>query len=245
MAEFTNAMQKMQFEALVEMINEHNALVGKINAVTGNKDALEENIRESDEFATIREQIATLQDQFDAAVKAKVEAALAEAKDGGDTESDAAKAKELKNTIGAGQSYYKKLYGDAAAEDFPKVDRIKGTRASGGGAGGRRVRGYNVIVTENGESDEYENFATAAKALGLATTDLQEQFFAKAGVEKLKDAPETVEFEVSWTEVDEDGNESEASAHIKAYRTGESGVPTKSEDASPTATVDEGDLATI
>lgn len=226
---FTSAMQKMQFEGLVEFIEKHNALVAQINAATGDRESLAESIRESDEFSDIREQIARLQDQLDAAVNEKVEQALANAS--GDTEALTEQVKELKSLIRDGSGYYAKLYGKEAAEALPKVDRVKGQRTGGGGGGGRRVRGYNVVVTIGEEVTEYDNFAGAAKALGLETAQLQEAFFAKAGVEKLKDAPDEVSFNMSWEDVDSEGNKIARTGNVRAYRTGPSGPPT-SEDAS-------------
>lgn len=231
---FSSAMQKMQFEGLVEFIHQHNKLVSRINASTGDRDSLAESIRESDEFESIRNKIAELEEQLTNAVNAKVDKALENANE--DTTAIQEEAKELKSTISSGTAYYKKLYKDDTVDALPKVERVKGTR-SGGGGGGRRVRGYNVIVTVGDEVTEYDNFAGAAKALGVETASLQEQFFAKAGVEKIKDAPEEVSFGVSWVDVAEDGTETPVSATVKAYRTGPSGPPT----ASDAATEDEAD----
>lgn len=225
---FASEMQKMQHDALVEMINKRNELVSKVNAVTGDRDALVENVENSDDetIANLREQIAELTEQFDAIVSERVEALLANSTE--DAEALTAEVKEIDGTVKAGLSYYKKLYGDDAAGDLPKVERLKGTRSTGGG-GGRRIRGYDVIVEVDGEETQFDNFASAAKHLGADTSDLQEQFFAKAGVEKLKDAPDEVTFSVSWTEVDEDENESTHTATVTAVRTGPSGVPAKAE----------------
>jgi hypothetical protein len=256
MTSFGSAMQKMQYEGLVEFITKHNALVAKINASTGDRESLAESIRESDEFSDLREQIAKLQDQLDVAVNEKVEAALANA----DTDTTALQdeVKELKSTITTGASYYKKLYGEEAANEIPKVDRIKGQR-SGGGSGGKRIRGYNWVVTVGDDVTEYENAASTAKALAVDTAQLQEHFFAKAGVEQLKDAPDEVVFGLSWVETDEDGTETQVNATIKAYRTGPSGPPTNpgtpsetaeaSDEAEPTeadlAAIDEDDLSNV
>lgn len=240
--QFSSAMQKMQFEGLVQFINQHNELVAKINAATGDRDSLFESIANSDEFADLTNQIAELQEKLEAAVNAKVDGALASATD--DISGLTDEVKELKSTISAGTTFYKKLYHDDSVESLPKVDRVKGVRA-GGGTGGRRVRGYNVIVTVGDEVTEYDNFAGAAKALGVETASLQEQFFAKAGVEKLKDAPDEVSFGMSWVDVDEDGTETPVSATVKAYRTGPSGPPTASDDSDAEdadVEVDEDDL---
>lgn len=231
---FSSAMQKMQFEGLAEFIKQHNDLVAKINAATGDRDSLFEQIANEDEFAELTAKIAELQEELETRVNERVEGALANAS--GDIAGLTDEVKELKSTISSGTTYYKKLYKDDSAEALPKVDRVKGTRV--GTSGGRRVRGYNVVVTVGSEVTEYDNFASAAKALGVETAALQEQFFAKAGVEKIKDAPDEVSFGMSWTDVDEDGNETPVSATVKAYRTGPSGPPTAEADDEDTSDED-------
>jgi hypothetical protein len=239
MVEFKSAMQKMQFDGLEEMIGEHNALVTQVNAATGDRDALYESIVNKPEFEDLRNQIAVLQERLDGHVNEQVEKALSA--DSGDTAEATEKAKELKSTIASGLSYYKKLYGEDAAEAFTKVERLKGVRVGGGGGGGRRVRGFNVVVTIGDDVEEFENFAGAAKALGIDTSELQDHFFAKGGAEKLKDLPDEVEFVLNWTDVDDEGNETPASAEIRAYRTGPSGPPAKESAEVPPAEADEDD----
>lgn len=229
---FNSPMQKMQYEGLVEFINEHNTLVGKVNAATGDKEALFDSIASQEEFADLNAKIAELQEQLEAAVNVKVEEALNS--DQGDVTEATEKAKELKSTIGSGLNYYKKLYGEAAAEAFPKIERLKGVR-TGGGSGGRRIRGFNVIVTDAAGVNEYDNFATAAKALGVDTKELQDYFFAKAGVEKIADAPDEVVFVLKWTDTAEDGTTTDAQAEVKAYRT----APSEDEAEAPTEVADE------
>lgn len=221
MTEFSTPLEKTYFDALEQSIQDLNKKVAEVNAATGNREDLAESIRNGDKYADVRNQIATLQEQLDAAVNADVEAALANATD--NTEALTAEIKELKSTVSAGLNYYKKMFPESTVE-FTKVDRVKGARVGGGGGGGKRVRGYNLVVTAaNGEVEEHENFASAAKALGFETSMLQEQFFAKAQVEKLKDAPDVVEWSIEWEETDEDGNKSTNSADFRAYRTGPSG----------------------
>jgi hypothetical protein len=230
---FANPMQKMQFDALAEMIKDHNALVTQVNAATGDKDALAEAIVQQDEFADLRNKIAELQEQLDAAVDVKVQEALSS--DQGDVTEATEKAKELKGTITSGINYYKKLYGDSAAEAFPKQERLKGASRAGSGAGGRRIRGFRVIITDANGPTEYENFANASKALGIDTKDLQEHFFAKAGAEKLADVPDEVTFTLEWEDVAEDGTKSKASATVKAYREVPTGTSEEPEADEPEA----------
>ena len=221
-------MQKVQIDMLNELIVARNELVTKANAVTGNRDALVESIVEDENYPEIRAlavQVAELQERLDALVSTKVEEVMAGST--GDAETLTEQVKVLDAKIKPGVTFLKKLYPDLDTDEvLHKQDRLKGASRAGAGAGGRRVRGYNVVVTVGDEVTEFENFATAAKHLGFDTKDLQEQFFSKAGVEKIKDAPDTVEFEVHWTDSDEDGNETKGSAAIRAYRTGPSGPPT-------------------
>lgn len=218
MSNAMQAMQAMQFDALVEFIKERNGLVEQINAATGDKDSLAESFKNADEFEELRNQIAELQDALDAQVAVKVEAALANSTD--NSEELLNKVKEIDGALNPGLTYFKKVYGEKAAEELPKRDRVKGTRTGGGGGGGgKRIRGYNWIVTIGDESTEYENAATAAKALDLETKQLQEAFFAKAGVEKIADAPNEVTLQLSWTDTAEDGTETEVTATVRAYRT--------------------------
>lgn len=248
---FDNEMQRMQYEAINGFIHESNKLVARINASKGDRDTLTENIRNTDEFADRRNKIAELQDELDALVKIKVDEALSNVSE--DTEGLDEQVKELKSKISAGLTFFKKLYPDFDLESLPKVERLKGAGGGGGGGGGKRIRGYNWIVTVNNESTEYENAASAAKALGLDTVVLQEQFFARAGVEQIKDAPDEVAFGLSWQDVAEDGTETTVNAVVKAYRTGPSGPPTASdsdddeetESVGVPVTPDEDDLETV
>lgn len=235
MATFTSPMQEMQFNALNEMIAEYNSIVGKVNAAVGDKDALAESIA-NEKFADEVEQIRALQEALDAKVDAEVEKALNTEQ--GDTTELQEQAKEQKSTISSGLSYYKKLYGDEAAEQFTKLERLKGARVGGGSTGGRRIRGFRVAVKDSEGTVEHENFASAAKALGLGTAELQEIFFAKAGTEKLTDVPDVVEFTLNWEDEDEDGNKTPNSAEVKAFRETPLNV---SDDAADDAEEDETD----
>ena len=123
---FSSPMQKMQFEGLAEFIKQHNELVAKVNAATGDRDSLFEQIASEDEFAELTAKIAELQEELEAKVNERVEGALANAT--GDIAGLQDEIKELKSTISSGTTYYTKLYKDESAEALPKVERVKGTR---------------------------------------------------------------------------------------------------------------------
>lgn len=244
---FSSPMEKMQFEGLVEFIDQYNDLVGKINAATGDKDALAAQIAK-DKFADEVAEIQRLQEALDAKVDAEVEKALTS--DQGDMSELTEKAKDLKGKIGAGINYFKKLYGDESAEHFPKQDRLKGTRVGGGsGTGTRRIRGFRVSVTDSdGNSVDHENFASAAKSLGLSTGDLQEYFFTKAGATDLTEIGNEVTFRLEWNNTDDEGNETPDHADVRAYREVPVDESDDSEDEPEVEDVDvpdEDDLQTI
>ena len=92
-------------------------------------------------------------------------------------------------------------------------------RLSNTGTSGKRIRGFNVKTTIDGDITEFETFSQAAKYLDEDTASLQNAFFSAAGTDTLKDAPNEVSFNVTFTEVDEDGTESKKEASIYAYRT--------------------------
>lgn len=247
--EFSSPMEKMQFEGLEEFIAQYNDLVGKINAATGDKDALAVQIAK-EKFADELAEIQRLQEALDAKVDVEVEKALTS--DQGDMSELTEKAKDLKGKIGAGITYFKKLYGDDSAEHFTKQDRLKGTRVGGGsGTGTRRIRGFRVTVTDSaGAAVDHENFASAAKALGLSTGDLQEYFFTKAGATDLSEIGNEVTFRLEWENEDGDGNKSPDHADVRAYREvpvdeSEDGVEPTDDEVSDADVPDEDELQTI
>jgi hypothetical protein len=213
---FSSPMEKMQFEGLEEFIAEYNQIVGQVNAAAGDKDALADQIAK-EQFADELAEIQRLQEALDAKIDVEVEKALTS--DKGDTTELTEKAKDLKGKIGAGINYFKKLYGDKSAERFTKQDRLKGQRVGGTGTGTRRIRGFRVTITDSeNKAMEYENFATAAKALGLTTAELQEYFFAKAGATDLTEIGNEVVFRLEWENEDGEGNKTPDHAIVKAYR---------------------------
>ena len=218
---FKDKMHRASYEQIAEFINQRNGLVSKANAVHGDKEALYDNLTEtSDDPAIVkaREQRDEALETLAKLVGPKVEEVLASA------ESTVAEVenevKELDTLLRAATSYFRKLYGDDATKQLPEQVRSRSLKVGGGRSGGKRIRGYNVITTFKGKTDEHENFTNAAKALGQDTSVLQAAFFeAIAPVDAAKDAPDTVEFDLEVSEVDGDGNETKVKSHIKAYRT--------------------------
>lgn len=216
--QFVDDLHRLQYEALEKSILERNDLVGRANAANGDRVSLEEQIRNNStdpQIASLREQISELIMELDAKVKPLVDEAINSAS--GDVNEIEEKIKATDKTLKAGLAYFKNVYGDDAAAYFTKQDRLKGTQLRSG-SGGRRIRGYDLTVTVDGEDRTFENFSTAAKHIGVDTVELQRAFMDKAGTEKAEDFPDQVKFVVNFTEVDDDKNETEKSAMVEANK---------------------------
>lgn len=241
---FKDEMHQMQFKMLSDFITKRNSLVGQANAAAGNKEDLIAQVRENDSDPAIvqaRETWAKAYEDLMALVSPKVEAIIANSQ--GSVEKIEAEIKEIDSALKPGLTYFKKIYGEESASHFPSQDRLKGTQVRSGG-GGRRIRGYNVQVTVDGETKEFQNFSTAAQYLDVDTLDLQNAFFAKAGTTVLKDIADVISLVVNFDEVDEDGNKTEKEALVKAYRTeptGNSASDKPSEPADVDSSEDETD----
>lgn len=101
--------------------------------------------------------------------------------------------------------YLTTVYGDDALEGTEKIaSRGKsGGSGDGRGAGGRRIRGFEVYIdgvlaaAKNSNGVLKSTFSIAAKMLETETVELQRAFFAAAGSEDTKSEsfPDVVEFE--------------------------------------------------
>lgn len=218
--EFQDDMQRIAYEQIAAFISRRDSLVSTVNAANGNAVDLKEQLtEESDdpEIVEAREARDNAINLLESLVAPKVKDMLENATEGlGDIE---AEIKDIDEKLKPGMTFYKKLYGEDAAKELPTPVRLRGVRIGNAGTGGRRVRGFNVTVTVDGDVEEFENFASAAKYLDVETAQLQEAFFNAAGNPKqVKDAPDKVSFQATFTEVDEDENETEKTASILAYR---------------------------
>lgn len=223
---FPDAMAKMSFEMLSQQINQRNSLVGHINAAKGDSDLLRKEIEENstdEDIVALRNARDEAQAVLDEAVMALHDAVTPKVKE---FQSDAEakvketeeKVKELDGIIKPGTTYLRKSYGDDLAKALPSLARLKGFSTKGAGATGRRVRGYDVAVDVDGEVRGFENLAGAAKYLDLETAALQEAFFKTAGVDELKKAPDTVQFDVKYVHTYEDETTEELTATVICER---------------------------
>jgi len=233
---FEDEIHELTHKKVESLIVERNTLVGKANAVKGDRVTLMNTLTENDDDPEI---VAARQARDEAVmllhslVTPKVEAYLADA--AGSVEGIEEQIKELDGKIKPGLTFYKKVYGEDAAKFLPKQERVQGLNVGRAGTGGRRIRGYAVDVTVDGETTGFDNFASAAKFLDLETAQLQNAFFEAAGNPKqVKDAPDRVEMTLNYTEVDEDENETDKSAFVVATRT-----ETEGSDEAPAADADD------
>ena len=225
---FPDEIAELSFKQLAKLIGDRNAQVARINAVKGDRLSLlkdlEENSQAPDAVAA-RAARDKAQAALDEAVMALHKAVQPEIEslttDAEKSVSDIEEAvKDYDSKIKPGMNYFKKMYGENLAKHLPGLDRLKGFSTRGAGSSGKRIRGYNVVVTEeNGEVTEFPNVASAAKYLEVETADIQGKFFEAAGnPENLKDAPDQVDFTVEYVETDEDGKSETLTAKIRAYR---------------------------
>lgn len=224
---FPDEMAEMAFRQLEKLINDRNAEVGKINAVKGDRQTLTEQLEEnstSPAAVDARKRRDAAQAALDEAimdlhkaVQPEVDSLLANAE--GSVKDIEEKVKEMDSTIKPGINYFKKLTSEELAKHLPPLQRLKGFSTKGAGSTGRRVRGYDVAVSIDGEVTGFENLASAAKFLDVETAVLQEKFFEAAGnPAKLADAPDRVDFTVAYVETYDDGSTEDKEAQVVAER---------------------------
>lgn len=220
---FKDKLQELQFEELEKMIVARNDQVGRANAASGDRVTITEQLRENDqspEIVEARNQLNAWRDKLDALVKPLVDALVEDSK--GSVDELEKGIKEADQALKPGLNFYKKMYGDDAAEFFTPLARLKGIQVRSGGSG-RRIRGYEIAVTTtdasgNDKTMGFENFSSAAKHIGVDTLDLQQAFFAKAGTEKAEDLPALVEFTIDYPVTAQDGTKSTAQAQVSAEK---------------------------
>lgn len=244
---FPDHMAQVTFETINELIANRNTLVGKINAVKGDRQTLSEQLTESStdpkavEARKRRDEAQALLDQaimdLHAAIQPEIESVLSDSD--GASASIEEEIKEADSKIKPALTFFKKMYDKddyKLSDHLLPLERLKGFSTRGAGSSGRRVRGYTVDVTVNGETTGFDNLAGAAKFLSVDTPKLQEAFFAAAGnPEKLKDAPDRVDFEVTYTEEYDDGTSEVVTAGIVATRSVDDDATDTEADAEATA----------
>lgn len=216
--DFTSPFHQMAYEQIEALITKRNDLVGRVNAVTGDRLTLTEQIRENStdpEIVEARERMSEAVMALEALVKPIVDKIIADAS--GSQEEIEAAIKEVDAELKPGLTYLKKMVGEEIVKFLPTQERVKGVRI--GSSGAKRIRGYDIEITVDGATKKFNNFSTAAAYLNLDTSDLQNAFFSKAGVTESKDAPDVVTFTGNFESTDENGETTSHEAFVKAYRT--------------------------
>jgi hypothetical protein len=230
---YPDPLSEGAFKQIIGFTTEHNTKIGQINAVKGDPTALMKSLRENSTTDSviaartkrdeIAESLAQAEEELDLAVKPEYDAALKDVE--GKVKELEEEAKTLEGKIRAATTYIKKSYVDFFNKfggRLPKLDRVKGAGGTRSGSGGKRIRGYSVVMTRTVDGEEkveqFENFSALAKELSVATADLQEGFFTAAGnPAQLKNAPDVVEWDMGIGAPDSPDS---FSIHLKAERDG-------------------------
>ncbi len=227
--EFKDEFQRLAFNSIVEQTELLNSKISEYNAINGDVLDLREELTENSdnpEIIAAREARDEAINRLHALVTPIIEEKRSNVE--GSLESLQAEIKELSSTVNAGSKYYTTLYGNET--EFPKKKTLRGARVGNAGVGGKRIRGFNVVVKVDGDVEEFQNFSAAAKFLDVDNSVLQDKFFEVAGTDKSKDAPDKVSFTVEFTEVDEDENQTTKTADIYAYRPDTEADPNGADD---------------
>jgi hypothetical protein len=244
--DITDDLQRMQFTMLDGFIKQRNGLVAKANAAHGDRQTLMEQIRENDtdpDIVEAREQMSAWSEKLNKLVEPKVEDFIADS--AGCVAETEEEIKNIDSKLKPGLNFYKKSYDDDTAEHFTSQARLQGATVRSGGSGARRIRGFSVEITVDGEARNFDNFTQAAKHLDVDTSDLQSEFFKAAGNDDLKKIGNEVKFVINFTETDSDENSTQKEAFVKAYRdeplTEGGETPVGSDSVEPTVSDDEDD----
>jgi hypothetical protein len=193
----------------VDTLKDYNAKVEQAKSVSSIDEFSSKFMETAPELAEENAKIAKLEDALEQIKAARLikatpliqpayEAAVAVAG------VDVTALDEQLKTLRVTAKYLVSIYGEDVLDDTDKIaSRSKTGGSSGAGAGGRRIRGFEVYIDgvlaaqKNAEGVLKSTFSIAAKMLEVETVDLQRAFFAEAGSEDTKsdDFPAVVEFE--------------------------------------------------
>lgn len=200
-----DTFQRMFAERLIGEIEEHNGIVAQIKASSSNLDDVMDSVRAGDDAKVVkaRDRIEALNAELEKVestlrdyVKAQAEKILSEQKET-DTSGLDEQRKALSAKISQGVNYLAGETGvDKKALPLPKVATLRGmSSGEGAGAGGRRLRGFSVVVDgKEALMGGKSSFSAAAKVLNTDTANLQEAYFKAAGTNEAEKFPAKVEF---------------------------------------------------
>lgn len=200
-----DSFQRAFAERLIAQIEEHNAIVAQIKASSSNLDDVMDSVRAGDDPKVVkaRKEIDDLNARLEKSetalreyVKAEAEKVLANQKET-DTSGLDAQRKEAASKISQGVNY---LAGEAGVDKkslpLPKIATLRGmSSGEGSGSGGRRLRGFSVVVDgKEALMGGKSSFSAAAKVLETDTPTLQAAYFKAAGTDDAEKFPVKVEF---------------------------------------------------
>lgn len=203
-------------ERLVASIEERNTVVARLKAAEGDESTLLETLRETSDNPDVVKINAAIEDldnkrealfqRRDEILRPIVEQTLSGTSE--TVEADTAKADAADKAIRSGMNYLKETYGEDAVSDLPDLISRKNRSKSGGGEGGKRIRGFDIWVngklatSRDAQGVERSNFSAAAKAVGVDTRILQDAFWEAQGTQDSKQFKDRVEFNVTVGEGD-------------------------------------------
>ena len=204
--------QRAFAERLISQIEEHNKIVAQIKASSSNLDDVMDSVRAGDDPKVVkaRTEIESLNARLEKAetalreyVKGEAEKVLANQKET-DTSGLDAQRKEAASKISQGVNYLAGEAGvDKKALPLPKIATLRGmSSGEGSGSGGRRLRGFSVVVDgKEALMGGKSSFSAAAKVLETDTPTLQAAYFAAAKTDDADKFPAVVEFSFNGHEV--------------------------------------------
>lgn len=186
---------RMAVERLIAQTNARNVDVGRLNSVGGDRitrlDSMRSELAAGEgtydaslvalvkQISTLEDKVADLKEQRDKALNAVIDAEVASSDVDPAALEEAIKAADA--NIRSGLNYATGIYGEDVKlllpESTPRKGSRKGSSASGGGSGKRRLRGFDVYVngvkatTPDKDQVQRSSFSAAAKVVGLDSVD--------------------------------------------------------------------------
>lgn len=192
----------------VDTLTDYNSKVEQAKSVSSIDEFSEKFMESAPELADMNVQIEKIKNALEAALAARLTKATpligpayeaAVANSGVDVTALDEQLKLLRTTA----KYLTAVYGDEVLADTDKIASRGKSGGSGSGAGGRRIRGFEVYIdgklsaVKNAKGELKSTFSCAAKELEVETVALQRAFFEAAGSEDVKGEsfPDVVEFD--------------------------------------------------
>jgi hypothetical protein len=204
---------RMAVDRLVGQVNERNANLDRLNSIGGDRVTRLDSMREAltsgegdtalvnlqKQIQTLLDKVGDLTEQRDKALNAQIDAEIATSDV--DPKALEEQIKVQDNSIRQGTTYLVGLYGETVKVLLPEVkSRRGGSRATNGGSGKRRLRGFDVYVNDvictspDKDGKQRSSFSAAAKVIGLDSVDPLSEAYREAFGNDPDNFPPTGEF---------------------------------------------------